>query len=140
MMAEWRRSKASAIVDDLMGHPLTPEEVARRHPKVETLRLRPDVPTVEIDDTLPVKKIIERLRSEDVDVLALHESGSDAAAVIISVERYLELAGKELASYSERVGTLDGRIIPAESAFAASHVEQVDPNATWTHDDTTLLK
>ncbi len=83
---------------------------------------------------------MERFRSDDVDVIALREPGSDATAVIIPVERYLELAGKELAGYSERVGTLDGRMIPAESAFEASYVEPVDPDATWTHDDTTLLK
>jgi hypothetical protein len=140
MMAEQQRSKASEVVEDLMSHPLTEEELARRYPKVEKLRLRPDAPTAEIDETLPVKEVIERLRSDDSGVIALREPGSDATAVVIPVERYLELAGKELAGYSERVGTLDGRIIPTESAFAASHVEPVDPDATWSHDNTTLLK
>ena len=139
-MAERQRSKAGDVVEDLMRNPLTPEELARRYPRVEELRLRPDAPTAEIDEALPAKEVVERLRSEDVGVIALRGQGSDAAAVIIPVERYLELAGKELAGFSERVGTLDGRMVPVESAFEASYVEPVDPDATWTHDDTTLLK
>jgi len=139
-MSERPKSKARDAVEDLMRNPLTPEELAHRYPKVEELRLRPDAPTAEIDEALPVKEVIERLRSEDVGVIALRESGSDATVVIVPVERYLELASKELAGYSERVGTLDGRMIPVESAFEASYVEPVDPDATWTHDDTTLLK
>jgi hypothetical protein len=140
MMTEQRRSKASELREDLMRHPLTSEELARKYPKVEELRLRSDVPTAEIDNALPVKEVVKRLRSEDVGIVALREPESDTTAVVIPIERYLELAGKELASHSERVGTLDGRIIPVDSAFAASHVAPINPNATWTHGDTTSLK
>jgi hypothetical protein len=139
MMAEQPKSKAAQLREDLMRHPLTPEEVAQRYPKVEALRLRSDAPSVEIDDALPAKRVIEQLQSEDVDAIALHEQGSDPTAVIIPVERYLELVGKELAGYTELVGTLDGRLIPPGPAFAASYVEPVDPDATWRHGDTTLL-
>ena len=138
-MAEQPKSKAAQLREDLMRYPLTSEEVAQRYPKVEALQLRSDAPSVEIDDALPVKRVIEQLRSEGVGAIALHEQGSDPTAVIIPVERYLELVGKELAGYTALVGTLDGRLIPVESAFAASYVEPVDPDATWRHGDATLL-
>lgn len=138
-MAERQPSKASEVVDDLMQRPLTPEEIAKRYPKVEDLRLRADAPVVEIDDTTPVKGVIDRLAGEDAGIVAVREAGVDSAvAVVLPIERYLELAGKELAGFSSKVATLDGRLVPVEEAFATSHVEQADPDATWAHDTNTV--
>lgn len=127
-------SKASELADDLVRRPLSEKEMASRHPKVPELRLRPDAPVMEIDEITPVKDALGQLRSEGIGAMALRESGGDATVVVIPVERYLELVGKELATDSPMVGTLDGRVMPAESAFVASYVEQVDPGDIWTHD------
>jgi hypothetical protein len=125
-------SKASELADDLMSHPLTPEEIAARYPRVPELRLRADAPTVEINETTRARDILERVRSENVGSIALRESAAGITAVVIPVERYLELVGKELATDpSNKVGTLDGQIRPTDAAIAASHVEQVNPDDSW---------
>jgi hypothetical protein len=131
-MAEQQRSKAGELVDDLIHRPLSEKERARRHPKLPELRLRTDAPTVDIDATTRITDAVEQLREAQLGLLALREPDGNSAAVMLSTERYLELAGKELASDSNKVGTLDGDLAPSESAFAASHVEQVDLNAAWT--------
>jgi hypothetical protein len=131
-MTEKRRSKARELANDLMHSPLSERERARRHPKMPELRLRADVPTVDIDATIGITDAVEQLRESQLGLIALREPDGNSTAVVISTERYLELAGKELASDSNKVGTLDGDLAPSESAFATSHVEQVDPNAMWT--------
>ncbi|HST54333.1 MAG TPA: hypothetical protein VLJ42_00360 [Solirubrobacteraceae bacterium] len=131
-MLDERRNEASETVKDLMSRAVSPEEMARRHPKLPELRLRSDTPTVEIDDTTPIKDSVNRLKSKDVDAIGIREAGSDVAAVILPVERYLELAAKELAGKTfDWVGTLDRHLVPHDDAFAASHVEQIDRNETW---------
>jgi hypothetical protein len=125
-----RKGKATELLDDLMSHPLSPEEVARRQPHIPELRLRDDTPAVEIAETTRVQDVLGRL--EDTDSLALRNSAAEPLAVVISVERYLELVGKELARDPwHKVGTLDGRVVPRDEDLAAGHVEQVDPTAPW---------
>lgn len=133
-MTEPRRSKASELADDLTRRELSDREWESRHPKVPELRLRADAPAIAIDEVTPVTDALKRLRGEAVGAMALRQADGHSTAVVIPVERYLELVGKELASGSRWVGTLDGQIVPVESAFAESYVEQVDPNETWTHD------
>lgn len=131
-MAERRRTKASEIVDDLMGRPPTADEVAKNETNLPELRLRPDTPTAEIDSETLARGLIDRLRSDDVTALALRETGTEPTVVMLPLERYLELAGKELISRREGlVATLDGRLVPPESDFAALHVEVVDPRDAW---------
>lgn len=138
-MAEKHVSKASQLREDLMAHPLASEAIAKKYPKVPELRLRADTPVVEIDDATLATDVIEELQRKDTGVVAVRKPGEAAMAIVLPVERYLELAGSELASHSEQVGTLDGRLMPADSAFAASSVEQVNQGDTWTHSDSTLL-
>ena len=126
--------KASELDDYLDKRTLTSDEIAERHPKVPELRLRADVPAVEIDETTPASSVIAHLRDENVGTVALREPDTSAAVIVISIERYLDLVGKELASdpFNKEVG-LNG-IAPTEAALAASHVEQVNPSDTWAPD------
>lgn len=110
------------------------DELASRHPNVPALRLRGDTPSVEIDETTPVNAVIEQLESTDVAAIAVREHGAEATAIVLPVERYLELAGRELGYYARRVA-VDGRMVPEQSALAASYVEQVDPRDGWAHGD-----
>jgi hypothetical protein len=134
-MAEQERDKARELGDRLLlgGDP---ELIAKRYPKVPELRLREDAPSEEIDSTTAAQDVIGKLTTRSVSAMALRDANGDATAVILPVDRYLELAGKELASHSAKIGTLDGRVLPAEAAFVASYVEQVDPSEEWTHDST----
>jgi hypothetical protein len=125
-----RRSKASELVDDLMQRSPSAQARAERHPKVPELRLRADTPALEVTDATPVSDALEELRSQGLGTIALRSPDAEPTAVVLSVERYLELAGKELLNGVDMVAR-DGIMVPSESAFAISHVEQVNPNDTW---------
>jgi hypothetical protein len=124
--------KAEELMDDLLRHPLTPEEIATRYPKVPELRLRADAPTVEVDATTTARDVLERVQSQDVGSVALRDSTTGVTAVVMPVERYLELVGGELAHdpLNKEAG-LNGTITPTEAALVASHVEQINPHDTW---------
>jgi hypothetical protein len=125
------RGKASELVDDLLRRPLTPEEAAKRRGVRPALRWRANAPSVEVDEATPVRRVLDRLSSEALGSVGIREPGSDVTAVVVPVERYLQLVATELATdQTKRVATLDGQIVPSEDAFAASHVEQVNPQDT----------
>lgn len=123
--------KASELDDFLEGRSLTPEEVTARHPKVPELRLRADVPAVEIDGATTASNVLAHMRSENVGTIALHEPSVNVTAVVMPVERYLELVGTELANDPFHKEAGPRGIAPTEAALAAVHVEQVDPSDTW---------
>ncbi|HEY4812506.1 MAG TPA: hypothetical protein VIH71_15770 [Solirubrobacteraceae bacterium] len=54
----------------------------------------------------------------------------EVSAMVVPVERYLELASLELKA-GPKEGTLDGRIVPRGDRLEAAGVEQVDSSATW---------
>jgi hypothetical protein len=94
------------------------------------LRLRADTPTIEIDETTPVVQALARLGMEATETLALREPSGEPTAIVLSVERYLQLASQEIAR-ARLVGGTDGRTAPEEDAFSRTHVEQINPNDTW---------
>ena len=123
-------SNASELVDDLLNRPLTPEEVAAKYPKVPELRLRPDAPGVTVDDNTLGSEIVERLGEKDS--LALYDHSGAARAIVLPLERYIQLVGTELVNDPRNnVATPDGRISPTDEALAASYVEQVNREDTW---------
>jgi hypothetical protein len=124
--------KATELDDYQDRHPLTPEKVAARYPKVPELRLRADVPAVEIDEATTASNVLAHMRSENVGTIALHEPIVNVTAVVMPVERYLELVGSELANDPFHKEAGPRGIAPTEAALAAVHVEQVDPSDTWT--------
>jgi hypothetical protein len=128
---EWRPGKATEFDDAMARRTLTPEEWEARYPKPPELRLRSDTPSVEVDQTTRVQEVLVRLANEDGDSVAVRNADGGVTAMMVPVERYLELVATELANNHQGEATLDGRIVPTEAAFAASYVEQVDPNATW---------
>lgn len=129
---EWKPGKATELSDSLAQRRLTPEEVdKRRGGKRPELRLRREIPTVEIHKTTPAQDILERLGQEDVRSVALRDPETGVTAVVVPVARYLELAGAELANDPfNKEGRLDGRMAPSDAAYAASDVEEVDQEVT----------
>lgn len=123
--------KATELDDYHSQHPLTPEQIEARHTKIPELRLRTDVPAIEVDENTRARDVLERLRSENIGGVALRDPNGAATAMVVSAERYLELVGTSLANDRRKEGATDGRIIPTEAAFEESYVEQVDPQAAW---------
>lgn len=106
---------------------MSEDERRRRGLLLPELRLRSDAPEIEIDETTSVVQALARLGIEESGALALREVGGEPQAVVLSVERYLQLASKEINS-AARAGS-SGRMVPVEAAFGRAHVEQVDPTA-----------
>jgi hypothetical protein len=126
-----RRSPAREVTDDLLQRSLTPEQIAARDRRPD-LHLRADVPTVEVDETTRAKGVLEKLQGE-AGLVALGEQAG-ISAVVVPIERYLELVGSQLKydpsiEREGRTATFD--IAPTEGAMEASHVEQVRPSDTW---------
>ena len=132
---EWKPGKATEFDEAMAGRTLTQEEMDEwRGGKRPELRLRSDAPSVEVDEATHAQEAIDKLRDGDISGLALRNSEGVVAAMMVPVERYLELVSAELASDPfNKEAHLDGRITPTEAAFAASSVEQVDPHATWVY-------
>jgi len=99
--------------------------------KLPEARLRDDAPTLEVDEATPMREALDLLRTTDVDAIALGEVGSKPSAVVIPVERYLELAVKDLLTRHNGTIASAGRILPTEAALADLHIEPVDPQASW---------
>jgi hypothetical protein len=125
-------SKAGDVLRHLMSRELSPRQQAQRHPRVPALRLRADTPTLDVTETTAVGDALKELQAQGVGTMALREQGTESTAVVLSVERYLELVGKELIrnEYNKEM-RIDHVVVPTEEAFAASHVEPVNPDDTW---------
>jgi hypothetical protein len=130
-MTEQHRSKASELADDLRRRSSSPAE--RETPEVPEIKLRSDAPALEVTETTPIGDALAQLRSQGVGVIALREQGGEPTAVVIPAERYIELVGTEL--LNGRKVAQGGRLVPAESAFAAVYVEEVNPGDTWHRGD-----
>lgn len=132
-MSERSRSKAAKLVYELTHTPMSESERVRRGLVLPELRLRSDAPAIEVDDRTPVVEALSRLVGERDGLLALRTESDAPRAVVLSVDRYLQLAGQELNSASTPKVTrpLDGRLAPQEAAFTRAQVEQADPNAIW---------
>jgi hypothetical protein len=116
------------------GEQATPREI-----KVPELRLRTDMPMIDVNKDTSAQHVLDSIRNEPSGALLVRELGGTSAAVVVSLDRYLDLAGKELAGSQPRSATLDGRLVPRPEVFDESHVEQVDPTDSWSSNDPSRL-
>lgn len=131
-MAERSKTKASKTLEELTSDALTPEEMPERGPKVPKLRLRPDTPAIEMSAATSIAGTVSRLQDEQLDILAIRDAHTDAVAVVLPIEQYLALAGKEIARrHDDWIFPTAGRRVPLESILANAHIEQIDPSETW---------
>lgn len=119
--------KGSDFERRIRERPLTREDVTVR----PELRVRQDAPSVEVDDTTPVQSVLDHLDKGQQGVV-LRGKDHDAAAVMLTPERYAELAGCEVVSEGRYTAGLDGTIRPSEAVLGELMIEQLDPNARWT--------
>jgi hypothetical protein len=131
-MSETRRGKATEIEEQLLSRPISEEERARRNPQLPRLRLTEDAPATNVDNASPVARVLADLDDEPSGAVVARRRDGSLAAVVVTVDRYLALVGKELTASDLKQATLDGDIAPADEALAAAHVEQIDPAERWT--------
>jgi hypothetical protein len=127
-----RRGSATELVAQLMSRPISDEEMKRRGRIVPELRLREDAPAIAVTEATPAGQVINSINDEPSGAVIVRQSDGAAAAVVVSLDRYMDLVGKELAMTASKVVALDGHVVPEPEAFSASHVEQVNPHDPWT--------
>ena len=93
---EWKPGKATALEEALAQIRLTPEEIAERRGNRPEVRLRADVPAVEVGMVTRAREVVNRLQGDDISTLVLRMPNGEVAAVVVPVERYLDLASLEL--------------------------------------------
>jgi hypothetical protein len=126
-MGQEPTGKASRLAGRIRERgPLGPGELWPERPQ---LRLRADMPLVEVSESTRVQDILGHLEGEATRRVLLGSPEVGATAVVVSVDRYIELVGAELEASHQSKIQLDGRIEP--TGLAASDVEQVDSQATW---------
>jgi hypothetical protein len=124
-MGERPRSKANQLADDLVRGSLSKAEQVRRGLLRPALRLSRDAPSITINEATSATQALAEAAEEQRDVLALRKLNGDPIAVVLSVDRYLELVGHELAN-APKMG-IAGRLTPEATAFTKSYVEPADP-------------
>lgn len=132
-MANPNQGKASKAMEELLSRPLSPEAIAARGPKIPALKLKADAPAISASEATSVAHVLSGLAAEQTGALVVRTPDGNPGAVVLSLDRYITLVGEELATTAKRVATLDGRLVPSEEAFAATHVEPVDPQESWAH-------
>jgi hypothetical protein len=119
--------KASEFDRQMEGRFLQPGELWPVRPEV---RVRADTPTIEVANATPVGTVLDRL-GQDGHGVVLRDSDSTPQAVVLTPERYAELAGCEIESEDLFQATLGDTIEPDTHALEELMIEQVDPAAEW---------
>lgn len=122
--------KASELDDWLERHPLTPEEKARQKPRPQ-LRLRREVLYRALSPDVLVKEALDQVAAGGSETLAMLDAATGETAIVVPVERYLELVTSHIRDMQLDEMGLDGRTTPSEDTFLALGVEQVDPTESW---------
>ena len=125
---EWRPGKATEFDDAMEGRALKPGELWPERPR---LRLRSDVPSVEVSEHTRIHDVLGRLKNKDLSSIALRDQSGAVTAMIVPVEKYVELAGAAIEGDDQFEATLESSIVPSPTALAALHIEQIDEQAKW---------
>ena len=126
-MTEHQPNKARRTLEQLY------EGVASRvpvpTPERPKLELRVDMPAIEAGEMTRVTDALHELDAEGVDTVAIRGTAGEPKAVVVSVERYLDLVAPEV----ERAPGVvtNGQIWMTDEDLKASHVQQADPTQPW---------
>jgi hypothetical protein len=123
------RRRASEVLRALNEQPpLSEDEVFGGG--LPQLRLKPEH-AVDASESAQVVEGLRVLEETQVRNVLVRDSASGLEGVLVPVQRYVELLGREL-QLSRRARALpDGRLLP--SRLADSEVEMVEPDAEWPH-------
>jgi hypothetical protein len=126
--AQYRRSVAREVEDDLL------ERAARGERGYWTerpqLRLRADVPSVEVSASTPAQEVLDLVEKGNGRTVALRSPESGVAAIVVPVDRYVELAGAAIEG-DHAFEVIEGRVVPSPTGLADAAIEQVDPSVEW---------
>jgi hypothetical protein len=121
--------RASDVLRKLSEQPpLTDDE--RFGAALPSLRLKPES-TVEATASVEIVDGLRALDERRMRNVLVRDSASGLEAVLVPVERYVELVGRELQLSREVDVREDGRLQPRGAHDA--DVEVVDPTAEWPH-------
>jgi hypothetical protein len=123
-------SKLDDYLDDLASQPLPPE-VERLDPRPK-LRIAHDALARALGPNATVHNVLEQV-SNGNGATVLHDATSDATAVVVPADEYLELVTSQIKDRGLAHVTSDGRALPSDATLNGFGVEQVDPAATWLH-------
>jgi len=124
---KWQPGKATEMSRKNAEHPLQPGE---RWPVRPDVRLRTDIPSVEARRTTGAD-LLEQLAQGETPVIALRDGAAEIKAVVVPVERYLEMASATVEGDDHFEATLEGHVAPRASSLADLQIEQVDPSIAW---------
>ena len=122
------RRRASEVLRALNEQPpLSEDEVFGG--TLPQLRLKPEH-AVDVSESALVVESLRALEEKQARNVLVRDSTSGLEGVLVPVERYVELLGREL-QLSRRFRATAGRLQP--SRLADSEVEMVNPDAEWPH-------
>jgi hypothetical protein len=120
------KRRASEIARHFAEHPHEPED----RPGRPELRVREDAPTVTVDSLTAVEVAINQLGAEPNGVVLRGQDG-EIKAVMLSPERYADLAGVMIKAERQFVAASGAGFQPQSEDLEELMVEQVDPAAGW---------
>lgn len=121
--------KASDLDDFLEGMPpLTQEEKDKREHRPK-MRIRAEVLDQALESSAGVRDVLDRLDGNQQ--VALHDAESDATAIAVPVEQYVELVRSYIKD--RQLFDLTSEAPVPEATLSQLGVEQVDPHEPWLH-------
>lgn len=127
-----KRLRASELTAHLLAHPIERGEIPER----PAVRVRDDTPSVEVTPATPAGEVLGRLDGE-TDGAVVKDEGGNPKAVVLTPERYAELAMREAYDSKNewlaktRTDRMEPEMKPSETMLRALMIEPVDPNAEW---------
>lgn len=101
------------------------------------LRIRDDAPSIEVTEATLARDALDSLSGE-LDGVVMRDESGEAKAVVLTPERYAELAGYEVERAAGWMGAPPGHpqrdtnsLVPRPEVVKALMIEQVDPKAKW---------
>ena len=100
------------------------------------MRVRDDAPSIEVTAATPAAHVLDHLGAEVDSAVVRDESGA-ATAVVLTPERYAELATREVYDNRDewlaktRTDSMEPIMKPPETMLRSLMIEPVDPGAEW---------
>jgi hypothetical protein len=128
--SQYRRSFAREVEDDLLER-MDKGELKGYWAERPQMRLRADVPSVEVSASTRAQDILDLVAREDGRTVALRSPESGVVAILVPADRYVELAGAAIdGDYAFE--SIEGRVaVPSPTRLADAGIEQVDPSTKW---------
>ena len=119
--------KATEVLKDLSALPPRSED-ERFGRALPPLKLKPEL-VVELSEPTKIADGLTALEHGEIRNVLVRDSAGDLEGVLVPVERYVQLVGRELQQSRALEMRDDGRLQP--EGFTDADVELSDPNVDW---------